>query len=171
MKLFAPIAAACLAMSLAACGEDGPPDALEADAPESVSTRAKAPAEVTEVSGSPIKPTIRVPPGPPPKNLVVRDLKKGIGAVAEHGKRLRVHHVGVSYKTGEEFEAFWSDGSTFSFNFGSGEVRDGWETGLKGMRVGGRRELILPSRLAYGTGALIYIVELLAIEKPGGGAQ
>ena len=54
---------------------------------------------------------------------------------------------------------------------GSGEVRDGWETGLKGMRVGGRRELILPSMLAYGTGALIYIVELLAIEKPGGGVQ
>lgn len=156
----ASIAALYAGLSLVACGDGGSADVAHSD-----STQPQARAKATRVVEVPPKPTIRVPPGPPPKNLVVRELKKGSGPGAKHGQRLTVRHVGVNYKTGEEFEVFWGPGSTFSFNFGSGEVRDGWETGLKGMRVGGRRELILPSRLAYGTGALIYIVELVEIEK------
>lgn len=105
-----------------------------------------------------------VPPGPPPKYLVVRDLKKGFGAPAHHGERIGVQYVAVAYKTGRPFEVRWQQPQPFSFAFGGGEVRKGWEIGLKGLRVGGRRELILPSRLAYGTGALVYVVELLEVE-------
>lgn len=114
--------------------------------------------------GAKKQPKVTVPPGPPPKNLVVRQLKKGFGTLAKWGDRLGVQYVGVNYKTHKEFEVFWGKTGPFFFNFGSGEVRDGWEIGLKGIRVGGRRELILPSRLAYGTGALVYVVELLSIE-------
>jgi peptidylprolyl isomerase len=109
-------------------------------------------------------PEVRIPPGPPPKKLVVNVLKEGSGAAAKWGQRLKVHFIGLAYETRKPFETHWGKNDSFSFTFGSGEVRDGWETGLKGMRVGGRRELILPSRLAYGTGALLYVVELLAIE-------
>jgi peptidylprolyl isomerase len=128
-----------------------------------------APNPKFEVDGTPAPPKVTVPPGPPPRNLVVKVLKKGIGNIrAKWGQRLTVHFVGVNYKTKEQFEAFWGKDNVFSFTFGSGEVRDGWETGLKGMKLGGQRELILPSRLAYGTGALLYVVELVAIEPlPG----
>lgn len=127
------------------------------------SDQRKAP-PVTEIAGSAKRPKVTVPPGPPPKNLVVRDLKEGFGAVARHGQRLGVQYVGVNYRTGEEFEVFWGKSGPFHFAFGTGEVRKGWDIGLKGMKVGGRRELILPSRLAYGTGPLLYVVELVSIE-------
>jgi peptidylprolyl isomerase len=160
------VVGSCAALALSACG-DSSTEVAESPAvsPRTARDSEQANSPRTEVPGSPTPPRIRVPSGPPPKNLVVRELKKGSGAVAKHGKRLKVQSVGVNYKTGEAFEVFWGPGRTFSFNFGSGEVRDGWETGLKGMKVGGRRELILPSRLAYGTGALIYVVELVGIEK------
>lgn len=118
----------------------------------------------TETSGAKELPRIAVPHGPPPKKLVVRQLKRGFGAAAHWGERLGVQFVGVDYKTGKAFEVRWQQPQPFSFNFGEGEVRKGWEIGLKGMRIGGRRELILPSRLAYGTGPLLYVVELLSIE-------
>lgn len=163
MKYVVVLGIFCSTLGAVACGE------RSADAEQSSTNESREAAQSdsrpTETAEAPPKPTIRVPPGLPPKNLVVKELKKGSGPGARHGQRLTVRHVGVNYKTGEEFEVFWGPGSTFSFNFGSGEVRKGWETGLKGMKVGGRRELILPSRLAYGTGALIYIVELVEIEK------
>lgn len=154
--------ALCAGLALVACGDSSTDAAQSLDRDLRDAARSEPPPKALEV---PPKPTIRIPPGPPPRNLVVRELKKGSGPGAKHGQRLTVRHVGVNYRTGEEFEAFWAPGSTFSFNFGAGEVRDGWETGLKGIKVGGRRELILPSRLAYGTGALAYIVELVEIEK------
>ena len=83
---------------------------------------------------------------------------------AKSGQRLTVHLVGVNSKTREQFEALWRKHDVFDFTFGSGEVLQGWGIGLTGMKVGGHRELILPSRLAYGTGALLYVVELLTVE-------
>lgn len=156
MKFFALISVLCVSLALAACGG-------EESSGEAEPTTPSKPA-VTEVRGARAVPEVRLPPGPPPKDLVVVDLKKGTGAVAELGQRLTVQYVGVSYKTGKPFEVFWGK-DPFSFRFGAGEVRDGWETGLKGLRVGGRRELILPSRLAYGTGALLYVVELVGIQS------
>jgi peptidylprolyl isomerase len=119
----------------------------------------------TKTAGVKQQPKVVVPPGPPPRRLIIKEQKKGFGAAAHWGETLGVQFVGVNYKTRKPFEVRWQQGHPFSFNFGAGEVRKGWEIGLKGMRVGGRRKLILPSRLAYGTGALVYVVELLSIER------
>ena len=108
---------------------------------------------------------VEIPSRPPPKHLVVKRVKKGFGARARVGDRLAVRFVGIHYKTGKVFELHWP--KTFDFNLGAGEVRKGWERGLRGFRVGERRELILPPRLAYGPrhGTLFYLVELIAIER------
>lgn len=82
---------------------------------------------------------------------------------------MRVRFVGVSYETGKEFEVHWGKSGIFDFTLGIEEVRKGWDIGLKGIKVGGRRELTLPSRLAYGTGALLYVVELVEIDPSLGG--
>jgi peptidylprolyl isomerase len=94
--------------------------------------------------------------------LVVDDLQEGSGAVIRAGDQVYLHYVGVNYSTGEEFEASWRK-TPFTFKFGSGEVLDGWEEGLKGMKVGGRRQLIVPSKLAYETGPLVYVIDLLKV--------
>ena len=121
-------------------------------------------ARVKRVDGTGAKPQIQIPPGRPPKKLVVRELKAGSGKGAVWGERLAVRYVGVKYKT-KEVEDRWNEKPPYSFVFGEGDVREGWEIGLKGMKLGARRELILPSRLAYGTGALIYVIELIEMEK------
>jgi len=118
----------------------------------------------TKTEGAKRPPKVSVPQGPPPKHLVVTEQKKGSGLAAKWGDSLAVQYVGVNYKTRKTFETRWQP-NPFHFNFGTGEVRKGWEIGLKGIRVGGRRKLILPSRLAYGRGALVYVVELLSIER------
>jgi peptidylprolyl isomerase len=110
------------------------------------------------------QPEVRVPNGPPPKELVVEDLREGSGATVEAGDEIVVDYVGVNYKTGEEFESTWSAGKPSEFSLGTGEVIEGWEEGLRGMKVGGRRELIIPSNLAYKTGTLIYVIDLRAIK-------
>jgi len=158
VKLLVLIGVICVGAAFAACGGAS----TSSDKAAKTTSVEKTPA--TKTAGVKKQPKLTVPPGPPPKNLVVKQLKKGFGAAAHWGERIGVQYVGVSYKTGEPFEVRWQQPQPFFFNFGSGEVRKGWEIGLKGMKVGGRRELILPSRLAYGTGALLYVVELLAIE-------
>jgi FKBP-type peptidyl-prolyl cis-trans isomerase len=93
---------------------------------------------------------------------VVEDLVEGTGAVAEVGDDLGVRYIGVNYRTGEEFED--SSDATFEFELGSGFANAGWERGLRGMRAGGRRELIVPRSLApFGKEALIYVVDLLSV--------
>jgi FKBP-type peptidyl-prolyl cis-trans isomerase len=118
----------------------------------------------TEASGAATAPKVRVPPGPPPTKLIVKDLKKGSGPPLESGQRIRINYIGVTYKTGKPFEVKWGKTGPFTFNYGSGELIEGWEIGLKGMKVGGRRELIVPSKLAYDSGALVYVIELIANE-------
>jgi peptidylprolyl isomerase len=108
------------------------------------------------------QPEIKVPDGPPPKELVVNDLEQGSGAAVGKGDTIVVEYVGVNYKTGEEFEVVWGKPTTFTV--GSGELIKGWEQGIRGMKVGGRRELIIPSKLAFGKGAVIYVVDLLDVE-------
>jgi peptidylprolyl isomerase len=109
------------------------------------------------------EPKVEPPNGPPPKKLVVLDLKKGSGAAAKKSDVVLLDYVGESYETGKVFESTWSPGEG-PRRFPLNEVIKGWEDGLTGMRVGGRRELSIPSRLAYDTGPLIYVVDLLAIE-------
>lgn len=102
-----------------------------------------------------------VPSGPPPKKMVIEELKKGHGASIKAGQQFTANFVGVNYKTGKPFETDWEP-SPFSWHFGTHEMVRGLEVGLRGMRVGERRKLIVPSHLAYGRGALVYLVELLA---------
>ena len=117
------------------------------------------------------KPEIDYPGGEPPADLVIEDEIVGEGPEATAGMTVRAHYVGVSYSTGEEFDASWNRGQPLDFRLGAGQVIPGWDQGIQGMRVGGRRRLTIPSRLAYGDrGAggvigpgetLIFVVDLV----------
>jgi peptidylprolyl isomerase len=120
------------------------------------------------------KPTVDVPNGQdPPPGLELEDLSQGSGEEATHGATVEVHYVGVSWSSGEQFDASWDRGDTFSFRLGTGQVIAGWDQGVKGMRVGGRRRLTIPPDLAYGSrGAggvigpdetLVFVVDLIAV--------
>ncbi len=120
------------------------------------------------------KPVVKVPSGPPPKQLMVKDLIKGSGAVAKAGSSLTVNYVGVLYKGGKQFDSSYAHGQPFGpFKLGQGMVIPGWDKGLVGMKVGSRRELIIPPALAYGrkgqapqippNAALVFEIDLLAV--------
>jgi peptidylprolyl isomerase len=97
------------------------------------------------------KPHVYVPPGEaPPADLVIEDLEVGEGAEAAPGQEVEVHYVGVSWRTRQQFDASWDRGDTFRFRLGAGQVIKGWDDGVAGMKVGGRRRLVLPPRYAYG---------------------
>ncbi len=96
------------------------------------------------------KPEIDFPGGEPPAELVITDIWEGEGREASAGDRVTVHYVGVAYSTGEEFDASWNRGEPLSFQLGAGQVIAGWDQGVQGMRVGGRRQLVIPPGLAYG---------------------
>ncbi|MEU9184631.1 FKBP-type peptidyl-prolyl cis-trans isomerase [Streptomyces sp. NPDC048484] len=96
------------------------------------------------------KPEIDFPGGEPPKDLEIKDIWEGDGPVAKAGDTVSVHYVGVAFSTGEEFDASWNRGTPLGFKLGGGQVIAGWDQGLQGMKVGGRRQLIIPAHLAYG---------------------
>lgn len=115
------------------------------------------------------KPELDAPQGNPPSELVVRDIELGTGPVAAAGATVDVHYVGVDFETGEEFDSSWSRGESISFPL-KGLVR-GWQEGIPGMQVGGRRELVCPPDWAYGPAGgghrlsgrtLIFVIDLLA---------
>ncbi len=116
------------------------------------------------------KPEIDFYPGTPPTELVVADLIVGEGVEALPGAKVDVHYVGVDLESGEEFDSSWSRGQ--SINFPLGSLIAGWQQGIPGMRVGGRRQLIVPPQLAYGPSGsghqlsgrtLIFVIDLLGI--------
>jgi peptidylprolyl isomerase len=119
------------------------------------------------------KPEVDVPEGPAPTELQSVDLQEGSGAEAKAGDTVSVHYVGVSYSTGEEFDASWNRGQPLQFQLGAGQVIAGWDQGVQGMKVGGRRRLTIPPHLAYGErGAggviapgetLIFVCDLVAV--------
>ena len=119
------------------------------------------------------RPQIDKPEGDIPFELGIDDLVVGDGEEAVPGKKVSVHYVGVSFSTGEEFDASWNRGSPFEFKLGQGQVIPGWDQGVQGMKVGGRRQLTIPSAMAYGArGAggvikphepLVFVVDLLAV--------
>ncbi len=118
------------------------------------------------------KPEVDFPGGQPPAELQITDIWEGDGEEAKAGDTVQVHYVGVAYSTGEEFDASWNRGDPLEFQLGAGRVIAGWDQGVQGMRVGGRRQLIIPPDLAYGNrGAgnliapgetLIFICDLVA---------
>jgi peptidylprolyl isomerase len=97
-----------------------------------------------------VKPTISVPAGEPPADLVIEDLVVGDGPEAAAGAIVNVDYVGVSWSTGAEFDASWNRNDVFSFALGGGMVIGGWDQGVEGMKVGGRRRLTIPPHLGYG---------------------
>ncbi|MFF0448608.1 FKBP-type peptidyl-prolyl cis-trans isomerase [Streptomyces sp. NPDC004609] len=96
------------------------------------------------------KPEIDFPGGEPPADLEIKDIWEGDGPVAKAGDFVSVHYVGVAFSTGEEFDASWNRGQPLKFQLGVGQVISGWDQGVQGMKVGGRRQLIIPAHLAYG---------------------
>lgn len=96
------------------------------------------------------KPEVDFPGGDPPTDLEITDIWEGDGATATAGDTVKVHYVGVAYSTGEEFDASWSRGDPLEFRLGAGQVIAGWDQGVQGMKVGGRRQLVIPPNLAYG---------------------
>ena len=120
------------------------------------------------------KPEVPVPVGETPSyQLELDDLVVGEGEEAAAGRVVEVHYVGVSWKSGEQFDASWDRGDTFKFKLGKGEVIQGWDEGVAGMRVGGRRRITIPPHMAYGKrGAggvigpdetLVFVVDLVGV--------
>ena len=96
------------------------------------------------------KPEVDFPGGEPPADLEITDIWEGDGKVAGPGDTVQVHYVGVAFSTGEEFDASWNRGEPLEFRLGLGQVIAGWDQGVQGMKVGGRRQLVIPPGLAYG---------------------
>jgi peptidylprolyl isomerase len=183
------IAALALGAGLSACGSSTAPGVHSAPsggptsqaytpaASTATSTSATATTATTPTPTSgPLstEPKVQVPSGAPPTHLVVKDLVVGTGATVKSGSQVTVNYVGVLYKTGKTFSASWTSHQTFGpFRVGAGAVIPGWDEGLIGMRVRGRRELIIPPSLAYkaagrpptipGNATLIFVVDLLAV--------
>lgn len=117
------------------------------------------------------KPEIDFPGDSAPDDLVIEDLVVGDGPEAKAGSSISAHYVGVAHSTGEEFDASWNRGSPLDFQLGTGQVIKGWDDGIAGMKVGGRRKLTIPASLAYGDvgaggvikpgEALIFVVDLV----------
>ncbi|MGB7817859.1 MAG: FKBP-type peptidyl-prolyl cis-trans isomerase [Ornithinibacter sp.] len=125
------------------------------------------------MSSQPTKPEIDFPGDQPPTELVIEDVTVGAGEEAVAGSTISAHYVGVAHSTGEEFDASWNRGAPLDFRLGVGMVIPGWDQGIAGMKVGGRRKLTIPPHLAYGdAGAggaiapgetLIFVVDLMDV--------
>jgi peptidylprolyl isomerase len=166
---------AALALGLAACGGDDD----DSSSVEEATTEASAPAggddsgsaDNTDLSK---KPVIETSGDESPGALIVNDIVEGKGPEAKSGDRVSMQYVGVLYSDGTEFDASWDRGEPFDFTLGTGEVIPGWDQGIVGMKVGGRRELVIPPDLAYGAAGqpptippdatLVFIVDLLDIK-------
>jgi peptidylprolyl isomerase len=119
------------------------------------------------------KPEVEIPDGPPPDELVAEDITEGDGPTAEQGDQVVVDYVGVDYDAGKEFDASFGNPDPFEFQLGAGMVIPGWDEGVEGMQVGGRRQLVIPPDLAYGKqgqppaikpdATLVFVIDLLEV--------
>jgi peptidylprolyl isomerase len=145
-----------LALALAACGDDDDEGGESASTGTQSSETQPAETEPAEPASQDIskdrsqKPTIPQPSGEPPAELVKEDVVKGDGTTAKDGDNVSVQYVGVNFSNGAEFDASWNRGEPFTFTLGSGQVIPGWDQGVKGMKEGGRRKLVIPPDLGYG---------------------
>jgi len=166
MKALMLTIAVCAGLLIAGCGGSSDSSSGESTASSGESTSAEAGGEKT-------KPKVSVPSGAPPKKLEVKEIEEGSGAEAKSGDEVTVQYVGVDYKNGKEFDSSWSRNEPFAFTLGAGQVIPGWDQGVEGMKIGGRRELIIPPELAYGeAGAppaigpnetLVFVIDLLEV--------
>jgi peptidylprolyl isomerase len=158
---------------IAGCGDsdDSAPQSSAAQ-PTETETTGTTTAPAPSLKDTSQKPVIEKPTGPVPRKLKVQDIVKGKGPAAKTGDELTVQYVGVTFSTGDQFDASWDNGQPFSFQLG-GQVIEGWNKGLKGMRKGGRRELTIPPQLAYGAQGsppaigpnetLVFVVDLVGL--------
>ena len=165
-----PVLAAAALLGVAGCGDD---DDENGGSATTETAAEQAPQDVDTST----KPKVTVPEGEPPAGLEIDDLKEGDGATAKAGDTVTVQYVGVSYSTGKQFDASWDTpgAQPFSFALGAGEVIPGWDQGVAGMKVGGRRELTIPPQLGYGeAGAppdiapnetLMFVVDLVEVSN------
>src|SRR3954464_15742375 len=187
-RLLVPLAA--VALTAAGCGSDNKSDsgntgANAATTPAATSTAAPAPQastgqlpEVKNATDLAKKPGITTPSGNPPKALLKKDLVVGKGPAIKAGQMATVQYVGTSGWPGEQFAASWDRGQPFSFPLGQGQVIQGWDKGIQGMKVGGRRVLVIPPDLGYGAqgspptipggSTLVFVVDLEKVEKGKG---
>jgi len=183
-------AAATIALGLSACGSSSTApgvatapgqgatvESVAATTPTTASTPTSTTAAVATPTSGPLskEPVFSIPSGAPPKKLVIKNLITGTGAAVKKGDTVAVNYVGKLYKGGKVFDASWKDtpGKTFSLTVGVGQVIAGWDQGLIGMKVGGRRELIIPPALAYKAAGqpptipknatLVFVVDLVKI--------
>jgi peptidylprolyl isomerase len=169
--------AALAVVALAGCGSSGSSTIGVGDensaANAAVEHAAASTTGATPTSGPlSTEPTITPPKGSPPTTLVTKEIVPGTGAEAKDGDSVTVNYVGALYSNGKVFDASWERHEPFTFTLGEGQVIKGWDQGVAGMRVGGRRELIIPAELAYGkpgrpptippSSPLIFIVDLLS---------
>jgi peptidylprolyl isomerase len=165
-------------LALAACGDDddsdgGSPQAAEEPAETADRTETSPAAQREALEDTTTKPVIPRPSGSPPRTLRKDDIVEGHGQGAVAGDTVTVHYAGVTFSTGEEFDASWNTGQPFSFPLGGGAVIPGWDRGVVGMKQGGRRMLTIPPELAYGAQGsppaigpnetLVFVVDLLEI--------
>jgi peptidylprolyl isomerase len=175
-KLCALLAAA---VALAACGGDSKSDETAATPTKTAAPTATATAapvgkvKVTGALGAKPKVTITPINATPPAKLVIKDIAKGHGKKAKSGDTVTVHYYGALYANGSEFDASWDRGQPFSFPLGAGQVIPGWDKGVVGMKVGGRRVLTIPPELGYGpqgsgpippNSTLVFVVDMLKIK-------
>ena len=155
MRIPSAICLTAAALALAACGGDKTKTSEipsgGGSTPAAVPTT-PTPAPVKTVPEKELKgkPKVKVPKGKAPAKLVIVDIVKGKGKAAKKGDKLTVQYVGVLFKDGTQFDASWDNGQPFDFDLGGGNVIPGWDKGLVGMKVGGRRKLVIPAKLAYG---------------------
>jgi peptidylprolyl isomerase len=166
------------ALGLAACGDDdddGGGDGSPAPAARQQTETEPTQSEQREaLKDTSTKPVIPRPSGSPPRRLQKDDIVRGKGPAAKPGDTVLVHYAGVTFSTGEEFDASWNRGEPFPFPLGGGQVIEGWDRGIVGMKVGGRRILTIPPELAYGANGfppaigpnetLVFVVDLLEIQ-------
>src|ERR671914_755624 len=163
---------------LAACGDDddeGGADTSPPPAAEEPTETEPTPSEQREaLEDTSTKPEIPRPSGSPPRQLQKEDIVRGKGPAAKAGDTVTVHYAGVTFSTGQEFDASWSRGQPFSLPLGAGRVIPGWDEGLVGMKQGGRRMLTIPPEMAYGSQGtpdgsigpnetLVFVVDMIEI--------
>jgi peptidylprolyl isomerase len=201
IHITALLGALALVLSLSACGSKSHTAVTNEDflsksattdqtdttaAPDTTAQAATGPTQAAATSSAPApattkitgdtnlshKPKVAKQTGPAPTSLKVGDIVVGKGPAAKSGDHLTVQYVGVLYKTGKQFDASWDRGQTFPFQLGQGAVIPGWDMGLVGMKVGGRRQLTIPANLAYGSqgqggippnSPLVFVIDLKKI--------
>jgi peptidylprolyl isomerase len=173
----AAIAALVLAGVIAGCGsgESSTITVGNQNKADNALVHASASTRATTPTSGPLatEPKVTPPSGPAPTKLVIKDLIPGTGAQATSGKSVSVNYVGALFKGGKVFDASWKRKEPFSFTLGTGQVIPGWDKGVAGMKVGGRRELVIPAALAYGAkgspptippeAPLVFVIDLLRV--------